>query len=65
MTRSDQYAGAMLTVLPMAIHRTDAAQETDVVLQVMLAKGESVKGKPKEGMTGSYSGRKVKLEVAD
>ena len=61
----NQYAGATLTVLPMTIRPTDAAQEAELVLQVMLTKGESVKAKPKEGMIGSYFERKVKLKVTD
>jgi hypothetical protein len=31
----------------------------------MLTKGESVKGKPKEGMIGSYFERKVTLKIMD
>ena len=61
----DQYAGATLTVLPMTIRPTDAAQDAELTLQVMLTKGESVKGKPKEGMIGSYFERRVKLKVTD
>jgi len=59
------YEGATLTVLPMTIRPTDAAQDAELTLQVMLTKGESVKGKPKEGMIGSYLERKVKLKVID
>ena len=61
----EQYEGAALTVLPMTIRPTDAAHDAELALQVMLTKGESVKGKPKEGMLGSYLERKVKLKVAD
>ena len=61
----DLYAGATLTVLPMTIRPTDAAQDAELALQVMLTKGESVKAKPKEGMMGSYFERKVKLKVTD
>ncbi len=61
----DGYAGATLTVLPMTIRPTDAARDAELELQVMLTKGESVKGKPKEGMIGSYFERKVKLKVTD
>lgn len=61
----ERYEGATLTVLPMTIRSTDAAQDAELTLQVMLTKGESVKGKPKEGMIGSYFERKVKLKVAD
>ncbi len=59
------YEGAVLTVLPMTIRPTDAAQDAELELQVMLTQGESVKGKPKEGMIGSYFERKVKLKVTD
>ncbi len=59
------YEGATLTVLPMTIRPTDAAQDAELTLQVMLTKGESVKGKPKEGMIASYFERKVKLKVSD
>ncbi len=59
------YEGATLTMLPMTVRPTDAAQDAELTLQVMLTKGESVKGKPKEGMIGSYFERKVKLKVTD
>ena len=61
----DQYEGAALTVLPMTIRPTDAARDAELTLQVMLTKGGSVKGKPKDGMLGSYFERKVKLKVTD
>ena len=57
------YEGASITVLPMSIRPTDAAQDSEMVLQVMLTRGESAKGKPKEGITGSYFERKVHLVV--
>jgi len=47
----------------MTIRPTDAAQEAERVLQVMLTNGELVKAKPKEGMMGSYFERKVNLMV--
>lgn len=49
----------------MTIRPTDAAQDAELALQVMLTKGESVKAKPKEGMIGSYFERRVKLKVTD
>ncbi len=61
----EQYEGAAQTVLPMTIRPTDAVRDAELALQVMLTKGESVKGKPKEGMLGSYLERKVKLKVTD
>lgn len=59
------YESATLSVLPMTIRPTDAARDAELTLQVMLTQGESVKGKPKEGMIGSYFERKVKLKVTD
>ncbi len=57
------YDGAKLTVLPMSIRPTDAARDTELLLQVMLTKGESVKGKAKERMIANYFERRVKLSV--
>ena len=61
----EHYEGAALTVLPMTIRPTDAARDAELALQVMLTKGESVKGKPKEGMLGSYLERKIRLKVIE
>ena len=59
------YEGAKITVLPMTIRPSDAARDAMLMLQVMLTKGESVKGKPKEGTIGSYFEREVNLRVTD
>ncbi len=59
------YEGAKITALPMSLRPSDAAQDAELTLQVMLTKGESVKGQPKEGMIGSYFERKVRLKVVD
>ena len=59
------YEGAYLTVLPMTVHPSDAAQDGELHLQVMLTKGDSVKGKAKEGMIGNYFERRVKLKVVE
>ena len=61
----DIYKGSNITVLPMSIRPTDAATNADLTLQVMLTKGETVKGKPKEGMIGNYFKRIVKFKVLD
>ncbi|OGX28243.1 MAG: hypothetical protein A3F87_04725 [Omnitrophica WOR_2 bacterium RIFCSPLOWO2_12_FULL_51_24] len=63
--RLEGYENAKITVLPMTIQPSDAAQDAELMLQVMPTKGESVKGKPKEGMIGNYFERKVKLKVVD
>ena len=57
--------GARLTALPTSIRPADAAQDAELMLQVMLTTGESVKGKPREGMIGSYFERKVRLKVVE
>ncbi len=59
------YRNSVLTVLPMTIRPSDAARNAHVVLQAMLTGGESVKGKPKEGMIGNYFQRDVTLQVLD
>jgi len=61
---SAAYPGSLVTVLPMTIRPDDDAGDAQIELQVMLTKGESVKGKPREGMIGSYYERAVRLVVA-
>ncbi|MFA5804555.1 MAG: hypothetical protein WC879_07910 [Melioribacteraceae bacterium] len=57
------FEGAKVTVLPMTVQPLDDAQDADLQLQVMLTKGESVKGDPKKGMLGNYFERIVKMKV--
>jgi hypothetical protein len=59
------YAEARISVLPMSLRPSDAAQDAEIVLQVMLTRGESVKGSAKEGLLGSYFERKVTLKVSE
>jgi len=59
------YAGAKITVLPMSIRPTDAASDAELTLQVMLTKGESIKGNPRKGMVGNYFEKKVVLKVVE
>jgi hypothetical protein len=56
---------AHLTVLPMSVRATDGAVSAVVTLQVMLTKGESVKGDARAGMIGNYFERTVRMEVVD
>lgn len=53
------------TVLPMTVRPTDAASDGVVTLQVMLTSGETVKGKPQQGMQGSYFERTLHLKVEE
>lgn len=61
----DGYDDINLTVLPMTVRPLDAARDGVVTLQLMFTRGESVKGKPKEGMVGNYFERTVRLTVVD
>ncbi|MDX2049003.1 MAG: hypothetical protein SFU87_19605 [Chitinophagaceae bacterium] len=57
------YEDAAITSLPMTIQPLSNAKNAELKLQVMLTKGESVKGKAQEGMLGNYFERKVILKV--
>ena len=59
------FEGARITVLPMTVQPLDDAKNAELQLQVMLTKGESVKGNAKEGMLGTYFERKVFLNVIE
>jgi len=57
------YPDAKITALPMLIRAHENAKDSQLQLQVMLTKGDAVKGKPKEGTIGSYFERIVNLKV--
>jgi hypothetical protein len=57
------YENADITSLPMTIQPLTNVKDAEMQLQVMLTKGESVKGNAQEGMLGNYFERKVKLIV--
>jgi hypothetical protein len=59
------FEGAKITALPMSIRPGDDAKDAELQLQVMLTKGESVKGRAKEGMKGNYFERLVRLRVLE
>jgi hypothetical protein len=59
------FEGTNITALPMSIRPGDDAQDAELQLQVMLTKGESVKGKGRQGMKGNYFERVVKLKVLE
>ncbi len=59
------FEGAKITALPMNVQPGDDAQDTELTLQVMLTKGESVKGKAREGMKGNYFERVVLIKVLE
>ncbi|MCK9404760.1 MAG: hypothetical protein M0Q26_15305 [Chitinophagaceae bacterium] len=57
------YENADITSLPMTIQPLSNAKDAEMQLQVMLTKGESVKGNAQEGMSGNYFEKKVKLKI--
>jgi hypothetical protein len=59
------YEGSHLTALPMTIRPTDAAEDDELELQVMITRGESVKGAPDAGLESNYLVRKVSLRVLE
>lgn len=61
----DGYEGSKITVLPMTLRPSDSARDAELILQVMLTKGESVKGNPKKRILGNYFERTVRLKVVD
>lgn len=57
------YAEADITSLPMTIQPLSTAADAEMQLQVMLTKGESIKGNAQKGMLGNYFEKKVILKV--
>lgn len=61
----EAWPDAALTTLPMTIRPSDAARDADLELHFMLSSGESVKGKPEQGIVSNSGVRKVVLKVLD
>lgn len=59
------YEKAKITALQFTLRPGDEAKNAELSWQIMLTKGESVKGKPKEGMIGNYFEKKVTVKVVD
>lgn len=57
------YENADITSLPMTIMPLSNAKDAELQLQIMLTKGESVKGDAQEGMLGNYFEKKVMLKI--
>ena len=57
------YENANITSLPMTIQPLSNAKNAEMQLQVMLTKGESIKGNAQKGMLGNYFERKVILKI--
>ncbi len=61
--KSELYPDADITLLPMTLLPGKEAVEGKVLLQVMMTKGDAVKGRAKEGVIGSYFQRTLVLKV--
>ena len=59
------YGGAHLTMLPMTVRPTDAAHDAELELQVMLTRGEVIKGEGEKGLVSNFLLRKVRLKVLE
>lgn len=59
----EAYPGAHTTALPMTVRAGDDAADAELELQVMLTRGEAVKGQANKGMEGNYFERRVRLKV--
>ncbi len=59
------FEGAVITALPMTIQPLSDAKDSEIQLQLMMTKGESIKGNAKSGMIGNYYERKVWLRVIE
>ena len=55
----------VITALPMTIQPLNDAKDSELQLQLMMTKGESIKGDAKRGMIGNYYERKVWLKVIE
>lgn len=60
-----EYPGAAVTALPMTVRPGDAAQNTELELQIMLTSGESIKGDPDSWLESNYLLRTLVLKVLD
>jgi hypothetical protein len=61
----DGYEGAHITALPMTLRPSDAAQDGELELQIMLTSGDSVKGSADQGLISNYLMKKVVLHVVE
>jgi hypothetical protein len=61
----EAYESAHITALPMTLRPTDAALDSELELQVMLTRGDSVKGAVEQGLVSNYLVRKVLLHVIE
>lgn len=56
---------AFITASPMTIKPLTDAKDVEIQLQAMMTRGESAKGKPKEGLISNYFESKILLKVID
>lgn len=61
----DNFANSTLTSLPMTIRALSTAKDENIMLQVMLTKGEAEKGNPNNTLKGNYFEKSVRLKIIE
>lgn len=61
----DNFANSTITSLPMTIRALSTAKDENIMLQVMLTKGEAEKGNPNNTLKGNYFEKSVRLKIID
>ena len=61
----DNFANSTITSLPMTIRALSTAKDENIMLQVMLTKGEAEKGNPNNTLKGNYFEKSVKLKIIE
>lgn len=59
------FANSTITSLPMTIRALSTAKDENIMLQVMLTKGEAEKGNPNNTLKGNYFEKSVKLKIIE
>ncbi len=61
----ENFANSTITSLPMTIRPLSTAKDENIMLQVMLTKGEAEKGNPNNTLKGNYFEKSVRLKVVE
>lgn len=61
----ENFANSTITSLPMTIRPLSTAKDENIMLQVMLTKGEAEKGNPNNTLKGNYFEKTVRLKITE
>jgi hypothetical protein len=61
----ENFGNSTITSLPMTIRPLSTAKDENIMLQVMLTKGEAEKGNPNNTLKGNYFAKTVRLKIID